>query len=101
VTTQDVTQGLAFQLGLDVDRGAFVLAALRSGPAADAGIHEGDVIVELDGDAIDAAQDLGRVLARHEPGDDVDVGVVGSSGARRTVTVTLGTRPLPTEFLEG
>lgn len=101
VTTRDVTEALAFQLGLEVDRGAFVLATLENGPAADAGVREGDVIVELDGEAIAAAEDLGRVLADHEPGDRVDVVVVGPDGGRRTLTVTLGTKPLPTEFLEG
>jgi S1-C subfamily serine protease len=101
VTTRDVTPELAFQLGLDVERGAFVLATLQNGPAADAGIQEGDVIVELDGTPIEAANDLGRVLAEREPGDEVDVTVVAGGGGERTVTVTLGTKPLPTEFLEG
>ncbi|HET9673052.1 MAG TPA: trypsin-like peptidase domain-containing protein [Actinomycetota bacterium] len=100
VTTRDVTADLAFQLGLDVDRGAFVLATLANGPAADAGIHEGDVIVELDGEPIGAAADLGGVLDRLRPGEQVEVVVVGTGGARRAVRVDLGTKPLPTEFLE-
>jgi S1-C subfamily serine protease len=100
VSTRDVTPDLAFQFGLSVDSGALVLATLSNGPAADAGIREGDVIVELDGQGIDAADDLGRVLDGLDPGDDVDVRVIGSDGGERTVAVTLGTRPLPTEFLE-
>ena len=100
VSTRDVTSDLAFQLGLAVDKGAFVLTTLTGGPAADAGIHEGDVIVEVDGKPIDAAADLGRVLDALKPGDRVDVKVVGSGGQERTVSVTLGTKPLPTEFLQ-
>ncbi|HZB01962.1 MAG TPA: trypsin-like peptidase domain-containing protein, partial [Actinomycetota bacterium] len=62
VTTRDVTQDLAFQLDLSVDRGAYVLATLENGPAADAGVGQGDVIVEVDGEATETATDLGRVL---------------------------------------
>ena len=100
VSTRDVTSDVAFQLGLPVDRGALVLATLTGGPSADAGIREGDVIVEVDGQRIDAATDLGRVLDELSPGTTVDVRVVSSQGSERTVQVTLGTRPLPTEFLE-
>ena len=100
VTTRDVTQDLAFQLDLPVDRGAYVLATLENGPAADAGIGQGDVIVEVDGEPTKTATDLGRVLDGLQPGEEVEVTVVGSNGQERTVTVRLGTRPLPTEFLE-
>ena len=100
VSTRDVTPDLAFQLSLPVQKGAFVLATLTGGPAADAGIHEGDVIVEVDGKSIDAAADLGPVLDTLKPGDTVDVKVVGSNGQERTVSVKLGTKPLPTEFLQ-
>ena len=77
-----------------------MLTTLTGGPAADAGIREGDVIVEVDGKPIDVAADLGRVLDGLKPGDAVDVKVIGSSGQERTTSVTLGTKPLPTEFLQ-
>jgi serine protease Do len=100
VSTRDVTSDLAFQLGLGVQQGALVLATLNGGPAADAGIREGDVIVDVDGRPIEAATDLGRVLDRLRPGQEVEVRVIGSDGAERTEQVTLGTKPLPSEFLE-
>jgi S1-C subfamily serine protease len=100
ISTRSVTADLAFQLDLPVDQGALVLATLANGPAADAGIREGDVIVDIDGNAIDAAEDLGRVLDALAPGDVADVRVVSSGGKERTYRVTLGTKPLPTEFLE-
>lgn len=100
ISTRDVTSDLAFQLDLPVERGALVLATLANGPAADAGIREGDVIVELDGESIEAADDLGRVLDRLTPGDAIEVRVVRSNGEERSHRVVLGTKPLPTEFLE-
>jgi serine protease Do len=100
VSTRDVTPDLAFQLGLPVESGAFVLATLTNGPAAAAGIGEGVVIVEVDGEPIQEAADLGRVLDALKPGDEVEVRVIGSDGEERTHQVVLGTKPLPTEFLE-
>ncbi len=100
VSTRDVTPDLAFQFGLSVESGALVLATLTNGPAAEAGIDEGDVIVEVDGRGVEAAEDLGRVLDDLRPGDEVEVRVVASDGEERTITVDLGTKPLPTEFLE-
>ena len=100
VSTRDVTSDLAFQLGLGAQNGALVLATLSDGPAADAGIREGDVIVDVDGQPIAAATDLGRVLDSLRPGQDVEVRVIGTDGAERTEQVKLGTKPLPNEFLE-
>jgi S1-C subfamily serine protease len=100
ISTRSVTTDLAFQMDLPVESGALVLATLANGPAAEAGMREGDVIVDIGGDAIQAAEDLGRVLDALAPGDEVDVRVVRSDGEERTHRVTLGTKPLPTEFLE-
>ena len=100
ISTRDVTSDLAFQLDLPVESGALVLATLANGPAMDAGIREGDVIVEVDGEPIEAAEDLGRVLDALTPGDEVEVHVIGSDGEERAPRVVLGTKPLPTEFLE-
>ena len=100
VSTRDVTSDLAFQLGLGAQQGALVLATLNGGPAADAGIQEGDVIVDVNGQPIEAATDLGRVLDGLRPGMDVEVRVIGTDGTQRTEQVKLGTKPLPNEFLE-
>jgi serine protease Do len=100
VSTRDVTSDLAFQLGLGAQQGALVLAALTDGPAADAGIREGDVIVNVNGEPIEAATDLGQVLDGLRPGNRVEVVVVAPDGEERTLEVRLGTKPLPTEVLE-
>jgi S1-C subfamily serine protease len=95
VTTQDVTGDLQFQLNLPVSHGAFVVAAAPKGPAQAAGIKEGDVIVAFDGSPVDTSDDLGALIQKHKPGDRATVDVVLPNGSRKTVTATLGVRPLP------
>ena len=58
------------------------------------------MIVDVDGQPIAAATDLGRVLDSLRPGQDVEVRVIGTDGAERTEQVKLGTKPLPNGFLE-
>lgn len=98
VSTQSVTAGLALQFGLPVNRGAYVVATTVDGPAQAAGIKQGDVIVGIDGQTIATGEALGKILAGLKPGARVPVQVVGADGARRTIEVTLGTRPLPTQL---
>jgi putative serine protease PepD len=52
----------------------------------------GDVIVEFDGQAVSTEAELQSAVDSKKPGDDVEV-VILRDGDRRTVDVTLGTRP--------
>jgi len=95
VSTQTVTPAIAAQLGLAVDEGAYVVGVGAGTGADEAGIVEGEVIVALAGDPVTSTEQLGEAIGRHEPGDEVDVELVEPGGDRRTVTATLGVRPLP------
>jgi S1-C subfamily serine protease len=94
VSTQTVDAGLAAQLQLPVDHGAYVVALAPGGPAERAGIEPGDVIVAFDGNAIDTDAQLRDAIAAKKPGDTAAVDVTHSDGSKDTVTVTLGVRPL-------
>ena len=98
VIPETVTAQISLQLGLGTETGAYVFAVTAGGPASAAGIVEGDVIVRVDGHDIDDTDALGSVLADLKPGDKVSVVLVDRGGQNRTVNVTLGTRPLPTEL---
>jgi serine protease Do len=68
-------------------------AEVRPGsPAAEAGLRDEDVITAIDGQAIESADELQRAIAAREPGDTVEI-TFWREGARRTVEVSLGTRP--------
>ena len=94
VSTETVNSGLAFQLGLPVEQGALVRAV--TGPAGEAGIEPGDVIVAFEGRRILTSEDLGRVILQRRPGDRVDVRIIRPDGESSTLRVELGERPLPT-----
>jgi S1-C subfamily serine protease len=83
-------------LGVDVrsvpQRGAFVAAVVRGGPAADAGIRPGDMIARLAGKPVPTVDDLAVALAELKPGDRVPVDLHAQTGTR-TVHVTVGHIP--------
>ena len=89
VGIQDVDQALAESFGLDVPRGALVSSVEKGGPAAKAGLHEGDVILAFDGQAIDSAGQLPSAVAATDPGKAVAV-KVWRDRATREVSVKLG-----------
>jgi serine protease Do len=98
VTAKLTDTGVTLQVPRGVDAGAYVLNVVTKSPAEAAGIHEGDVILSVDDHAVSNPDALGTVLADLKPNQDVPVELVGPDGATRTVTVTLGTRPLPNEL---
>jgi serine protease Do len=98
VTSQTVTPGIAMQLGLPVDTGAYVIATTNGGPASQAGIKDGEVITAIDGSTVSSADDVGSILAKLSPGQTVSVDLAVPNGGTRSVDVTLGTRPLPTQL---
>jgi S1-C subfamily serine protease len=92
VGTVDVTAAVARERDLSVDAGAYVGSLTGGSPAADAGIREGDVIVEIGGQPIASSADVQTAVRSNRPGDTVDV-VVDRDGERRTLQVTLTARP--------
>jgi membrane-associated protease RseP (regulator of RpoE activity) len=73
-----------------VERSGVEIVPQASGPAAGAGLASGDIIVSLDGVAVDDPDELGEAVRAHDPGDVVDI-AVERDGVERTVAVALGT----------
>ena len=69
--------------------GAMIAGVTAGGPAKDAGLRAGDVIVELDGTTIADPRRLQRVVADTAVGKTVEV-VVLRKGERESLDVTLG-----------
>lgn len=71
VQLQELTYDLATAVGLKEPRGALVAAVERGGPAADAGIRPGDVIMQFDGKPVQVTADLARLVGGTRPGSTV------------------------------
>ena len=84
-----------FQFDPPVTEGAGIVEVVGGSPAADAGVQVGDVVVTFDGQAIAAGNALRDAIRSHHPDDQVPVEVVRPDGSRDTITVTLGTNPVP------
>jgi S1-C subfamily serine protease len=87
-----VTPQLQEQFGLSRSSGILIAEVTPGGPAAKAGIQQGDIIYEVDGEAMVESSDLLVAIRDMEPGDEVEV-KLDRNGQEMTITVTLEERP--------
>ena len=90
VRIQDVTPDVAEAMGLAEAKGALV-TDVPEGPAKEAGMMAGDVILTFDGTEIGDVRDLTRTVADSPVGAAVPV-VVMREGEETELSVTLGRR---------
>lgn len=89
IAFQDVDGPLARAFGLERPRGALVHTVKRGGPADDAHLKAGDIVLELDGRTIGRASDLAAAIAASRPGSLVTLGV-WRNGALEEKAVRVG-----------
>jgi serine protease Do len=75
VVIQPVNQALADSFGLPQPEGALVSSVEKGGPAERAGIQTGDVILKLNGKAVNTSEELPAEIAELEPGQTVNLQV--------------------------
>lgn len=92
VEVQDVSLELAESFGLDQTQGVLIAGVVRNGPAGEAGIEPGDILLGLNDLVIDSARDALNVISRQQPGAYVKV-----QGIRRghnfETDILVGKRP--------
>jgi S1-C subfamily serine protease len=110
--TSITIDGSLTALNLPVKSGALVQSVQRGTPAEKAGIRGGnirgnvetsqvavggDIIVSIDGQAVNSSDDLANDIASKKPGDTITVGLKRATGKggyeNKTVRVTLASRP--------
>jgi len=89
VRIQTVTDEIAEGLGLDEASGALVAGVTEGGPAAAAGLTQGDVILKFDNRDVTAMRALPRIVAETPIGKDVAV-EVWRKGERKQFSVKIG-----------
>jgi serine protease Do len=87
--TPDLVQ--AFDLPPNT-KGALVQSVVARGPAAKAGVEAGDVIVSLNGKAVESASELTRSVALVPPGGSVSVALL-RKGERKQISFKVAQRP--------
>ena len=73
VRIQELSVDLAEGLGVSEVRGALITWVDKDGPAFEAGLKSGDVILDYDGTRIERVRDLTRLVADTPAGKEVDV----------------------------
>ena len=89
VSIVEITPSLAESFGLAVDHGIGLQTVDPGGPAADAGLRQGDIIVRLAGDEIKNSGDLFKALTENRAGETVQVEFFRGS-SRQSAEITLG-----------
>jgi S1-C subfamily serine protease len=101
MASSEVHIGPSAMLGIGVDangrgnaRGLPIRSLLRGGPAEQAGLRAGDLIVTIDGVPITSATELTRLLDARYPGDVIDVNWLEPNGIPRNGKVVLVPGPV-------
>lgn len=95
-----LTDALAREFELSTKRGAYIPKSddygqdtiIDNSPADKAGLREGDIITEVEGETVDENTSLSSLLGRHVPGDKIKL-TINRDGKTQTIQVTLGTAP--------
>ena len=88
VAIGEVTKDVADSLGLPKAQGALVSSVEPGGPADKAGIQPGDIIVKFNGQSVDAATDLPRMVGDTKPGTKATI-TVWRKGQTRDLPITV------------
>jgi serine protease Do len=88
VTIAAVTKEVAESIGLGKPMGALVQGVESGGPAEKAGIEAGDIIVKVEGKAVEKSGDLPRIIGNTKPGTKASLQLF-RRGATRDVQVTV------------
>jgi serine protease Do len=75
-----------------VEKGVLIEDVMEDAPADRAGLKPGDVVLELDGDAMQSAREFRRMIAAADPGSTVSLTIL-RDGEKKTLRVKLGEQP--------
>ncbi len=97
VSLQALDEDIAASLGIPKNQGELIRSVTAGGPAARAGIQQGDVVVSVGGRPVTPDESLAYLVSRQPIGSRVPIEVV-RDGRRQTVNVAVGERPTEEEL---
>jgi len=94
IEAQDITPELAESFKLKEARGALIAGIMRGGPADNAGVKPGDILMDINGHPVIDSAGMLTLIAALKPGHPATIKVIRNQG-ERTFTVVIGKRPKP------
>lgn len=92
VEPQDITPELADSFGLTKKTGIIIAGVLRGGPAEQAGIKPGDILVNIDSRPATDTTAMVNLIAQFAPGQKITFDILRKSQPMK-VDITIGKRP--------
>ncbi len=91
VEIQSVTPEIASSLGMSEPKGAIIASVVPDGPAAKAGLKQGDVVLSVNGKTVEDSRDLSRRVAGLIAGSSATL-TVNRAGKVETITAKIAPR---------
>lgn len=92
IEAQDITPELAESFKLKEVRGALIAGVMRGGPADKAGIKPGDILLEVNGNAVMDSSDMLNLISSLKPGEPATVKIVRNQ-VEQKLNIAIGKRP--------
>ena len=97
VSLQPVDTRIAGSMGIPTNRGELIRSVTAGGPAARAGIQQGDVVVSVNGQPVTPDQSLAYLISQQPIGSRIPLELI-RDGRRQNLTVAVGERPTEEEL---
>jgi len=92
VSVQNISQDYAKSAHLESQKGAFIIEVMPQSPAHDAGLIQGDVILEFDKKEILDMKDLPKIVVKSEVGRRYKMRIL-RNGKERIISIKIGKMP--------
>lgn len=97
VSLQPIDDNIASSIGIPKNRGELIRGVTAGGPAARAGIQQGDVVITVNNRPVTPDEPLAFIVSNLPVGSRVPIELI-RDGQRRTVTAAIGERPTEEEL---
>src|SRR5690606_25082160 len=98
VNIRDINAAVAQEFKLENMEGVYVEAVTPNGAANEAGIRQGDVILNVAGEPVNSTSQLQEKVSRFRPGDNVEI-LVKRKGDKKLFNVTLRNKHGDTQII--